>query len=295
MTLAHVATVSNVRQELSEAEALEQELKEQVAAMEEEAAQAHSAGAAVLAALQNAMAPLMAELAVAQRDGLGDEENAEVGTCEEMESEIRHTRLDISHYNQKIQRLQVDDDRRAIELARLTREASDAVAALRYEQVRARHHDAGQRLGVDTLGESWAGLAPTGVGRRTMEVRAERRLREMAEVRAGRLSRDVMKLSSEAAVHQAHIADLSKRLTRTRSLVIDREQQLVEAAKARAKLEVKAKAKLQSAMQADRSVSAEDDPTQAVITEPELSVASLSAQRKPATCRSTGKLPQLSF
>merc|ERR1712187_496911 len=48
------------------------------------------------------------------------------------------------------------------------------------------------------------------------EVRCEKKLRESAEQRAGRLSRDVTRLSSEAAMHQAEIAKLSKRLHRVR-------------------------------------------------------------------------------
>merc|ERR1712039_1133393 len=50
-----------------------------------------------------------------------------------------------------------------------------------------------------------------------MEVCAEQNLRELAEVRTGRLSRDVTKLASNTTLQQLTIEQLSRRLEQARS------------------------------------------------------------------------------
>merc|ERR1712176_140408 len=119
---------------------------------------------------------------------------------------------------------------RSHELKQFRTELSEVTAKLAYEQQRVRHYDTCKQLGFDSGNEGWAGLGPSGMGRRTMEVRCEKKLRESAEQRAGRLSRDVTRLSSEAAMHQAEIAKLSKRLHRARNHSLEKAQHIEGAA-----------------------------------------------------------------
>merc|ERR1719375_2096864 len=92
-------------------------------------------------------------------------------------------------------------------------------------------------MGFDKHGEAWAGLGHTGIGKRTMEVRAEAKLREVAEVRAARMQRDVMRLETDRADHQSTISNLGRRLGQLRSQVVQRDMHLADLSKSTASLQ----------------------------------------------------------
>merc|ERR1712217_57413 len=145
-----------------------------------------------------------------------------------LEAEIRHLQFDIGHYHDQVERLQIEERQRSHELARLRCELGEASEELTYEQQRVKHYEVCKLLGLD--GGGWAGLGPAGIGRRTMEVRAEKELREVAQQRTGRLTRDVSRLASDTSSQQASIEQLSRRLQKLRSSVQDKDRQLQRAA-----------------------------------------------------------------
>merc|ERR1711879_740225 len=149
----------------------------------------------------------------------------------------RMLRKNINDCQAKVEQLETASRKRATEKQKTRAELASAKARLEYETQRAKHQDVHRQLGFDKHGESWAGLGPTGIGKRTLEVRAEGRLREVAEARAARLQREVMKLTNDHADHQANISKLGKRLGRVRGLVLLREQQLQELSQSTANLQ----------------------------------------------------------
>merc|ERR1712110_81627 len=98
----------------------------------------------------------------------------------------------ISANQRKVNELQNGSRKRAAELRKTRADLANTKETLEYETQRVKHHDLSRQMGFDKHSEAWAGLGTTGVGMRTLEVRAEKRLREMAEMRAGKLQRDVM-------------------------------------------------------------------------------------------------------
>mmetsp|Transcript_29784 Transcript_29784/g.81691 ORF Transcript_29784/g.81691 Transcript_29784/m.81691 type:complete len:330 (-) Transcript_29784:189-1178(-) len=230
-----VHTIGTVRAEFADADAQAQSLQEELARARSEAAEAHRAGAAVFSALEAAMAPLMAELAaerrIASERGVDPEELAQrakskSSSREAMEQEVEHLKLDIEHYREQVGRLHSEEQQRARELRRLQAELSESGESLAYEQHRARLSEAFVQMGVEGTVDGWEGLGPMGTGRRTIEVRAEMKLREAAEKRNGRLTREVLKLASDSSAQQVEIARLSKRLSKTRGVTQDRGKQL---------------------------------------------------------------------
>merc|ERR1712139_276019 len=114
--------------------------------------------------------------------------------------------------------MQVEERQRSHEISRICGELSEAYEHLAYEQ----------QYGVDPSGGAgWAGMGPCGIGRRTLEVRAEQKLRECAEQRGGRLTRDVTKLASDTSQQQACIAQLGARLMRVKKAHAERDRRLV--------------------------------------------------------------------
>merc|ERR1712139_153197 len=114
--------------------------------------------------------------------------------------------------------MQVEERQRSHEISRICGELSEAYEHLAYEQ----------QYGVDPSGGAgWAGMGPCGIGRRTLEVRAEQKLRECAEQRGGRLARDVTKLSSDTSQQQASIAQLGARLMRAKKAHAERDRRLL--------------------------------------------------------------------
>eukprot|EP00435_Cladocopium_sp_Y103_P071215 s36_g37.t1 len=90
-------------------------------------------------------------------------------------------------------------------------------------------------------GSAWVGLGPPGMGKRTLQVRAEKRLRESAEERSARLLREVAGLAGDTAEHQATIESLSRRLDKVRSLIRDKETRLSSAAQQTTQLQARLK------------------------------------------------------
>merc|ERR1712216_269464 len=167
---------------------------------------------------------------------------------------------------------------------------------LAYEQHCVRHHEECQQYGVDPSGGAgWAGMGPCGIGRRTLEVRAEQKLRECAEQRGGRLGRDITKLASDTSLQQAAIAQLGARLMRARKAHTDRDRRLQHNQKATKLLHAKLKVTGGDGSPSKKptsGVDAEDDDD-----DDESSSAEKRMRRssRKGAAASTGKLPQLSF
>merc|ERR1719198_758789 len=89
-----------------------------------------------------------------------------------------------------------------------------------------------------------------------MEVRAEKRLRETAEQRAGRLSQNVSKLVGSTSAQQSTIGQLSKRLQRVRDAIQQKEQQCADAALKNNDLKLKLKKPLKGLSSGDEALSA---------------------------------------
>ncbi|CAK9101819.1 Uncharacterized protein SCF082_LOCUS47600 [Durusdinium trenchii] len=85
------------------------------------------------------------------------------------------------------------------------------------------------------------GLGPAGIGKRTLQVRAEKRLRESAEERSARLVREVAALAGDTAEQQATIESLSRRLEKVRTLISQKEARLASAAQQSTQLQARLK------------------------------------------------------
>ncbi|CAE8632088.1 unnamed protein product [Polarella glacialis] len=267
------------------------ELQRELSRSQRELGEARRAGGALLAAVEAAMAPLMAELATARRSchehlpdepTIGSDEVGRLGSSfSGPEAEIRHLGLDIVHFQSRAERLQLEDQSRCHELARLRKELQEAAEELSYEQQRVRHHEVCRQLGLQDGG--WVGLGPLGVGKRTLEARAEKKMRESAEQRSGRLVRDVTKLAGDTAEQQATIEQLSRQLDRVRQLAREKERRLTGSASQTAELH----AKLRGTAPAGPAGLKESFGI--------ASLSKLSTGSKKMSSSSTGKLPQLSF
>mmetsp|Transcript_54773 Transcript_54773/g.123633 ORF Transcript_54773/g.123633 Transcript_54773/m.123633 type:complete len:291 (-) Transcript_54773:65-937(-) len=190
----------------------------------------------------------MAELAAArcalgdseELMGLGcleDEHHSGQDPCTTLEAEVKHLELDITHYQEQVDHLQIEERKRTHELGLLRSELSDISEQLAYEQQTVRHHQVTQQLDLET--SSSASLANAGIGRRTMEVKAEKRLREAAEQRTGRLARHVTRLAGDTAHQQAAIDELSRKLGRVRNVLDQRDRQLSSTAHETSELQAK--------------------------------------------------------
>jgi len=272
------------------------------------------------------MAPTMAELAAARKiygdeedlAGLGcleDEGLSGQSPCATLEAEVKHLELDIQHYQEQVEHLQIEERRRTHELGRLRSELSEVSERLAYEQQSVRHHQVCQQLGLETGG---GGVGTAGIGRRTMEVRAEKKMREQSEQRTGRLARHVTRLAGDTAAQQSAIDQLSRRLQRVRGSLGDADRKLATASLASSDLQGRllgepAAAAADAAEPADTSCSqgaetadAKEGTGTGLSANEEASGDSLRASRgkpgrslertkRPGKTKSTGKLPQLSF
>jgi len=185
----------------------------------------------------------------------------------------------------------VEERQRSHEISRLCGELSEAYEHLAYEQQCVRHHEVCRQFGIEASGGGWAGMGPCGIGRRTLEVRAEQKLRECAEQRGGRLSRDVTKLASDTSAQQASIAQLGARLMRAKKAHAQRDKLRANADKQTQMLH--SKLKLTSG---EDVASQEVDEYGAPMGSSDGGTAVLSrSNKKKGASASTGKLPQLSF
>lgn len=284
MMLTHVPTVTSVRSELAEAENEEQALKEELQKAHLETAQAQSAGSALLSAVEAAMAPVMRELAAKRRelgsvdiamafseDAAGDDGNPAAATLStllgssaaNLEVEIKHLQLDISHFQEHAERLQAEERQRSHKLKRLREELRDAADDFSYERQRASRYAGRDHPAFEERH-----------GRR-LEIHAETSLRESAEQRSSKLARDITKLSMDTCAQQTTIEQLGRRLEHVRKTVGDKDSRLAEAARATSLLHKKIRGESLS-----EDVPAED---------------SKLSQHKKKGSASTGKLPHLSF
>lgn len=264
-------------------EATYEKLRAEYSRAQREVEDARRAGAAVLSAVEGAMAPLMAELASArlasgeklsQSPRNGEAGSKPGGALQQVEAEIRHLKLDIEHYRGRTERLQVEERKRFHMLSQLRSDLQEASEDLAYEKQRVRHHEVCRQLGLKDGG--WVGLGPLGVGKRTLEARAEKKLRESAEERAARLTRDVSRLAGDTAEQQTTIEQLSRRLDKCRAVAREREHRLGKAAKQTEELHARLRG----------------SPSAILGKVPSFSQ---SASMRKASSASTGKLPQLSF
>lgn len=301
--------VSQANGELADLDAQLRTLRDQLVQAQREARQAHDAGSSILGALESDMAPLRAEISSASNatgsfGAVLDGKDIKVAISE-AESEVEHLKLDIEHYREQVHNMQVEERQRVHELNRLKSEVSAATDCLTYEKRRLRHlelcrHLNGQEGAHPLQDASWGGLGQSGIGKRTLEVRAEQRLRETAEQRAGRLSRDVTKLAGDTTQQQAAIARLSQRLSRVRNSLYEKDDQIAGAAKQTAELhsriiKVVQAADPEKAMALDLADLDALAKEMAKVSDGLDSEMSFSRKEKKKSTKSTGKLPSLSF
>jgi len=305
MPIAHVATAVTLRADLVNAQSEADSLRVEVQKTQHEIADVTRAGSAVLAALEASMVPIMAELAFtrqackefcaeqgepfilgpSQPSGSQGEQRGSAENVNTLEDDVKHLQVDIAHFQHKGEKLQVEERQRSHEISRLCGELSEAYEHLSYEQQCVKHHETCRQFGVENNGAAWAGMGPCGVGRRTIEVRAEQQLREHAEQRGGRLSRDVTKLASDTSQQQVSIAQLGARLMRVKKAHAERERRLLHNHKSTKLLH--AKLRLTSGDGDSQPGSRELEAT-----DPE---PVPNRPKNKALSASTGKLPQLSF
>jgi peptidoglycan hydrolase CwlO-like protein len=314
MPIAHAVTPSALRAELEDAEAKAASLQAEVSRTQQETAKIQRAGTTVLAALEAAMVPLMAELALTRQackeyceeqgeafildPSLSSQADAGMDvssagkTAATVQDEIDHLRTDISHFQHKADKLQVEERQRSHEISRLCGEITEAYEHLDYERKCVQHHTVCQEFGMDPSGGSgWAGMGPCGIGRRTLEVRAEQKLREHAEMRGGRLARDVTKLSSDTSQQQACIAELAARLKRAKRAHAERDRRLLHNQKQTQLLETKLKVTSSESYLPREGGEAADFAS----TTGGIDGFRPRHGKKKGLAASTGKLPQLSF
>jgi len=224
-----------LREALAAAEAEYAEIQAELSASQEELQEARRSGSVLLTAAEAALAPLFAQLAAAREETdqilspvLGKDEEASgtggLSSKEAVEAEIEHLQTDIDHFKAATYRLQAEDRQRFHHLEKLRNELREASEELTYERQRAQHHEICRQLGLP--GTAWVGLGPPGIGKRTLQVRAEKRLRESAEERSARLTREVARLAGDTAEHQTAIESLSRRLDKIRGMAKAKDQNL---------------------------------------------------------------------
>jgi len=216
-----------------------------------------SAAATANSVMTSLGAPVAALAAAAAAAALLGSSSAGLG------EEIRHLELDIGHLRERAERLQAEDRRRGHEVKRLREELQDAADDLSYERQRACRYAGRDHPAFEERH-----------GRR-LEIHAETSLRESAEQRAGKLARDVTKLSMDTCMQQTTIEQLGRRLDHVRRTAGDKDCRLAEAVRATSALHKKI-----------RGESPCDDGS---------GEGQKLGHRKRKGSASTGKLPHLSF
>lgn len=120
-----------------------------------------------------------------------------------------------------------------------------------------------------------------------------KKLRECAEQRGGRLARDVTKLASDTSAQQATISQLSRRLSKVKNTLQQRDQQIKRASSQTQVMRTKLQAAISSAEAAPEEALDEMEGEDVAGTASKHNGRSLPPRKKGTA--STGKLPQLSF
>eukprot|EP00930_Biecheleria_cincta_P068825 TRINITY_DN56651_c0_g1_i1.p1 TRINITY_DN56651_c0_g1~~TRINITY_DN56651_c0_g1_i1.p1 ORF type:complete len:278 (-),score=65.13 TRINITY_DN56651_c0_g1_i1:97-930(-) len=266
-----------MRAELREIEIESKRMQDELQRTQKQLDDSRRAGSAVLAAVEGAMAPLMAELAMERQrvDHIVPSSPRSDGTAakgDALEVEIQHLKLDIEHYQGLTEQLQIEERKRLHMLEGLRSSLEEASEDLAYEKQRVRHHEVCRQLGLPDGG--WVGLGPLGVGKRTLEARAEKKLRESAEERSARLAREVTRLAGDSTEAQITIEQLSRRLDKIRAMARTKDRRLASAAAQTSELHAR--------LRGSPSEGAKDTSTSKV-------------RSRKMDSASTGKLPQLSF
>lgn len=268
-----------MRAEMREMESESKRVQDELQRTQKQLEESRRAGSAVLAAVEGAMAPLMAELAMERQrvDHIlpstpRSEGTATKGSADALEVEIQHLKLDIEHYQGSTEQLQIEERKRLHFLEGLRSSLEEASEDLAYEKQRVRHHEVCRQLGLPDGG--WVGLGPLGVGKRTLEARAEKKLRESAEERSARLAREVTRLAGDSTEAQITIEQLSRRLDKIRSIAQTKHRRLASAAAQTSELHAR--------LRGSPSEGAKD-------------TSSSQVRSRKMNSSSTGKLPQLSF
>lgn len=222
---------------------------------------------------------------------VGLHENAQdrlalLGPSEQLEAEIQVMKRDVCYYREQLQHFQNSERLRMQELDRLSHELKQSAERLAYEQQTVRTHE-------DCLNAICSTRScPNLIGLRTIELRAEQRLKELAVRRTGKLSTEVMRLAVDASVQQTTVDDLSTKLLRVRSSLLNRDRELLAAQKVTASLESRLALGVggnPTGGGAERCMPGKVPPT----TDSRRNTTGVTAQHKAV--QSTGRLPKLSF
>eukprot|EP00419_Tripos_fusus_P009754 CAMPEP_0172662546 /NCGR_PEP_ID=MMETSP1074-20121228/5423_1 /TAXON_ID=2916 /ORGANISM="Ceratium fusus, Strain PA161109" /LENGTH=286 /DNA_ID=CAMNT_0013478471 /DNA_START=111 /DNA_END=967 /DNA_ORIENTATION=+ len=157
---------------------------------------------------------------------VGPTENPDDRFSEQLEAEIQVMERDIFHFREQLEHLQNSERLRTQELDGLSRELTRTAEHLAYELQAVRVHE-------DCLNSICSACSsPNLIGPRTIELRMEQRLKALAVRRTSKLSDEVMKLAVGAKVQQTTVDSLSMKLLRVRSLLHDKDRELLAAQKA---------------------------------------------------------------
>jgi len=232
--------------------------------------------------------PSLAPCLVGPDEG-ADDGLAALGLREQLEAEIQIMEHDVCHCREQLAHLHNSERLRMQELDRLSHELTQAAERLAYEQQTVRTHE--NCLNAICTTRS----SPNLIGPRTIELRAEQRLKELAVRRTGKLSNEVMRQAVDASIRQTTVDALSMKLLRVRSTLLDKDRELLAAQKATAGLQSRLVLGAGGGFAggpADRC-SGKALPTSGSTRSKTGKNTGVAAPRKAA--QSTGRLPKLSF
>merc|ERR1719230_505356 len=102
---------------------------------------------------------------------------------------------------------------------------SDLKDQLDYTRQLVKHHEVEQQL-QNELNDTWGGENPCGIGKKTLELRAEQKLREHMEKRNNKLTDQIQKLTNCIANQQLAIQRLEKKVMNGQKKLLQKDQQL---------------------------------------------------------------------
>jgi hypothetical protein len=103
---------------------------------------------------------------------------------------------------------------------------SDLKDQLDYTRQLVKHHEVEQQLHTE-LTDTWGGENPCGIGKRTLELRAEQKLRQHVEKRNNKLTDQIQKLTAVIASQQLAIQRLEKKMMNGQKKLLHKDQQLL--------------------------------------------------------------------